>query len=68
VPEEVAEEDAHLLVTDVVEVKLVEKAQVLALGANGDSRDDGDLVPSVTVPMHGRLAARGPSLDDMRDQ
>jgi len=68
VPQEVAEEHTHLLVPDVVEVKLVEKAQMLALGADGDSRNDGDLVPSVTMPMHGSLVARGPSLDHIRDQ
>jgi len=68
VPQQVAEEDAHLLVPDVVEVKLVEEAQVLTLRADGDSRDNRDLVPSVTMPMHGSLAPRGPSLDDMRDQ
>lgn len=68
VPQEVAEEDAHLVVPDVVEVKLVEKAQMLALRADGDSRDNRDLVPSVTMPMHGSLAARGPSLDNIRDQ
>lgn len=68
VPQQVAEEDAHLLVPDVVEVKLVEEAQVLTLRADGDSRDNRDLVPSVTMPMHGSLAARGPSLDHMRDQ
>ena len=68
VSQEIAEEHAHFLVPNVVEVKLVEKAQMLALGADGDSRNDGDLVPSVTMPMHGSLAARGPSLDHIRDQ
>jgi hypothetical protein len=68
VPQEVAEEHAHLLLPNVVEVKLVEKAQVLALRADGDSRDDGDFVPSVTMPMHWSLAARGPGLDDIGDQ
>ena len=53
---------------NVVEIKLVEKAQMLALRADRDSRDDRDLVPSVAMPMHRSLAARGPSLDDMRDQ
>lgn len=32
---------------------------MLAFRADGDSRDHGDLVPSVTMPMHGSLAMRG---------
>ncbi len=68
VPQEVAEEHAHLLLSDVVEVKLVEKVQVLTLRADGDSRDDRDFVPPVTMPMHGSLPARGPGLDDIGDQ
>jgi hypothetical protein len=68
VPQEVAEEHANLFLPNVVEVKLVEKVQVLALRADGDSRDDRDFVPPITMPMHGSLAARGPGLDDIRDQ
>jgi len=68
VPQQVAEENAHLLLPNVVEVKLVEEAQVVALRADGDSRDDGDLVPPVTMSMHRSLAAGGPGLDDMGDQ
>ena len=37
VPQQTAEEDANLVVPNVVEVKLVEKAQVLALRADRDS-------------------------------
>jgi len=36
VPQQIAEEDADLVVPDVVELKLVKKAQVLALRADGD--------------------------------
>jgi len=68
VSQQIAEKDAHLLVPNVVEVKLVEKAQALALRADGDSRDDGDFVTAVTMPMHGGLASGRPGLDHTRDQ
>jgi len=68
VPQQITEKDAHLVVPNVIEVKLVEKAQALALRADGDSRDDGDLVAAVTMPMHGGLASGRPGLDHTRDQ
>ncbi len=68
VPQAAAAEHAHLVLPNVVAVKLVEQAQVLALRADGDSRDGGELVPSITMPLHGSLAARGPGLDNIRDQ
>ena len=68
VPQQIAKEHAQLLVPDIVEVKLVEKAQMLALRADGDSRDDGDFVPSVAMPMHRSVASRCPGLNDIRDQ
>ena len=68
VPQKIAEEDADFGVPNVVEVELVEKAQALALGTNGDSRDDGDFVTAVAVPMHRSLASGRPGLDYIRDQ
>ena len=68
VPQQIAQEHANLIVPNVVEIELVEKPQALALGAHGDSRDDGDFVPAVTVPVHRSLAPRCPGLDHMRDQ
>ena len=68
VPQEIPQEYANLVVPYVVEVELVEKPQALALGTDGDSRDDGDFVPAVTVPVHGSLTSRRPGLDHMRDQ
>lgn len=68
VPQQVAKEHAHLIVPNIVEVELIEQSQALALGTDGDSRDDGDLVAAVTMPMHRSLAARRPGLDYMRDQ
>ena len=68
VSQQIAEKDVHLVVPNVVEVKLVEKAQALALRADGDSRDDRDFVAAVTMPMHGSLASGRPGLDHTRDQ
>lgn len=68
VPQQIAKKHANLIVPNVVEVKLVEKAQALELGTDGDSRDDGDFVTAVTVPVHRSLAARRPGLDHIRDQ
>lgn len=68
VPQYIAKEHANLIVSNIVEVELVEKPQALALGADGDSRDDGDFVPAVTVPMHRSLASRRPGLDHIGDQ
>ena len=66
--QQIAEEDANLVVPNVVEVELVEKPQALALRTDGDSRDDGDFVPAVTMSGHGSLASRRPGLDHIRDQ
>lgn len=68
VPQQIAKEYADLLVPDVIEVKLVEKVQVLALRADGDSRDDRDLLTAVAMPMDGSLAAWCPGLDHVRNQ
>lgn len=68
VTQQIAKEHANLIGPNVVEVKLVEEAQVLALGADGDSRDDGDFVTAVTVPVHRSPAARRPGFDYIRDQ
>ena len=68
VPQQIAKEHANLIVPNIVEIKLIEKPQALALGADGDSRDDGDFVTAVTMPMHGGLASGRPGLDHTRDQ
>jgi len=68
VPQQIAKEHANLIVPDVVEVELVEKPQALALRTDGDSGDDGDFVPAVTVPVHRSLPSWRPGLDHIRDQ
>ena len=67
-PQQIAKEHANLVVPNVVEVKLIEEAQVLALRTDGDSRDDGDFVTAITMPMHGSLTSGSPGLDHIRDQ
>ncbi len=67
-PEQMAEEDADLLLPDVAEPKLVVEAEVLSLGTDGDSRDNGDLVSPIAMTNHRSVATRGPGLDHMGDQ
>lgn len=68
VSEQMAEEDADLLLPDVPEPKLVVEAEVLSFRTDGDSRDDGDLVSPITMPNDRSMATRGPGLDDMGNQ
>jgi hypothetical protein len=68
VSQQIAEEEANLLVPNVVEVKLIEKVQVLAPGTDRHSRDDGDFVAAVAVPVYRSLASGRPGLDHIRDQ
>ena len=63
-----AEKLADFQLADIVEPELVVQVQAVALGADGDSRDDGDLVATIAVAMDGRLAAGRPGLDYVGDQ
>ena len=67
-PEQMAEEDADLLLSDVPEPKLVVEAEVLSFRTDGDSRDDGDLVSPIAMTNDRGVATRCPGLDDIRDQ
>jgi len=67
-PQQVAEKRTDFLLPDVLEVKLVEEAQPLALRADRDPGNHRDLVPPITMLDHRRLTARRPGLGDMRDQ
>jgi len=62
------EEDAHLLLPDVVEPKLVIEAEVLALGTDGDARDHGDSLSPIPRAQDRSLAPRSPGLDYVGDQ
>lgn len=68
VSKQMAEEDAHLLLPDVAEPKLVIEAEMLALGTDGDPRDHGDSVSPIAVVQDRSVAARGPRFDHVGDQ
>ena len=68
VPKQVAEEDAYLLLPNVVEPKLVIEAEMLSLGADGDCRDHRDSLSPIAMTQNRSLAPWGPSLDDVGDQ
>lgn len=67
-PEQVAEERAHLLLPDVLVVELIVETQVASSRADGDSRDDRDLVSPMAMTMNRSAATRRPGLDDVGDQ
>jgi hypothetical protein len=67
-PQQMAEKLTNFLLSDVLEVKLVEEAQLLPFRADRDSRDHRDLVPPIAMVDHRRLTARRPSLGNVRDQ
>jgi hypothetical protein len=68
VAKQMAEENAHLLLPDVVEPKLVIEAEMLSLGTDGDSRDNGDSLSSIPMTQDRSLAPGGPGLDHVGDQ
>jgi len=45
-PQQLSEEQTHLFLADVVEVKQIAEAQVPSLGAARDCGEDGDFVPA----------------------
>ena len=63
-----AEELTDFLLPDVLEVKLVEKAQPLPFRADGDARDHRDLVPPIAMVDHRRLATRRPGFGNVRNE
>src|SRR6516164_88671 len=68
VSQQMTEEDAHLLLPDVVEPKLVIEAEVLSPGTDRDSRDNGDSLSSIPMTQDRSLAPGGPGLDHVGDQ
>jgi hypothetical protein len=69
VAQQLAEEATHFFLPDVVEVKQRVEAEVLPLGADRDSGDDGDFVPaSLPMTLQGGAASRCPSLDHQGSQ
>jgi len=64
VAQKFAEKEAHFFLTDVIEEEQVVKAQVLALGAECDTRDHRDLVAaSLAMTLEGSRALGRPSPD-----
>ncbi len=62
VSQQLAEKQTHFFLADVVEVKQIVEAQVLSLGTDRDSGDDGDFVPaSLAMTLKGGAALGGPS-------
>jgi hypothetical protein len=69
VAQQFAEEKTHFFLPDVVEVKQRVEAEVLSLGADRDSGDDGDFVPaSLPMTLKGGAALRCPSPDHQGSQ
>jgi len=62
VAEQLAEKSAHLFLSDIVEEEQIVEAQVLSLGTDRDSRDDGDFVAAplaMTLPGRAPLGSPG---------
>jgi hypothetical protein len=69
VPQQLAEEETHFFLPDVVEVKQRVEAEVLPLGADRDSGDDGDFSPaSLPMTLPGSATLRCPSPDHQGSQ
>jgi hypothetical protein len=69
VAQQFAEKETHFFLPDVVEVKQRVEAEVLSLGADRDSGDDGDFVPaSLPMTLKGGAALRCPSPDHQGSQ
>jgi len=66
-PQQMPQELAHLLLSDILEPEPVVEAQVVSLGADGDSRDDRDFVPPIAMTMNRGAATGRPGLDHVGD-
>ena len=61
VAEQLAEKSTHFFLSDIVEEEQIVEAQVLSLGTDRDSRDDGDFVAaSLAMPLPGRAPLGSP--------
>ncbi len=69
VPQQFPEKETHFFLADVVEVEEIVEAQVLSLGADGDSGDDGDFISaSLAMTLKGGAALGRPSLGHQGSQ
>ena len=68
-PQQFPQESTDLLLPDVVKVEQIIEAQLMPLGAQRNSGNDGDLVPPpLAMPMDRGLALRSPGLDHVGNQ
>jgi hypothetical protein len=69
VAQQFLEEEDDFFLPDVVEEKQVVEAQAMSLGAEGDSRDDGDFIPaSLAMVEKGSGTLGSPSSHHQRSQ
>ena len=68
VAQQVPEEFADLVVSDVVRVTSEVQADAPTPGSNGDARNHGDAIMSVAMMNEGRLTARSPGLSHRGNQ
>lgn len=67
--QQAAQEQANLLLPDIVEVELVVQTQALSSGAHRDARNDRDFVsPSLAMIVNRRAPLRGPGPGHIRNQ
>ena len=64
VAEQFAEKSTHFFLSDIVEEEQIVEAQVLSLGTDRDSRDDGDFVAApLAMTLQGRAPLGSPRSD-----
>lgn len=69
VAEQLAEKSTHFFLSDIVEEEQIVEAQVLSLGTDRDSRDDGDFVAaSLAMTLQGRAPLGSPRSDHQGSQ
>ena len=69
VAEQFTEKSTHFFLSDVVEEEQIVETEVLSVGADRDSRDDGDFVPaSLAMALNGGRALGRPSPDHQGSQ
>ncbi len=69
VAEQLAEKSTHFFLSDIVEEEQIVEAQVLSLGTDRDSRDDGDFVAaSLAMTLQGGAPLGSPRSDHQGSQ
>ncbi len=69
VAEQLAEKSTHFFLSDIVEEEQIVEAQVLSLGTDRDSRDDGDFVAApLAMTFEGRASLGSPGSDHQGSQ